>query len=141
MEYLEGETLAQRLEKGPLTLTQTLQTEAEIASALDRVPSSRYRPSRSQARQHHAHQGRRKAARFRIVQSNRVTCRSTLGISRGFHSKSRLPASSSAPSQYMAPEQFEGNPADARADIFAFGAVFYECCRRPKRSRGTVSRA
>ena len=28
--------------------------------------------------------------------------------------------------QYMAPEQVEGQEADARADIFAFGAVLYE---------------
>src|SRR5665213_2692064 len=28
--------------------------------------------------------------------------------------------------QYMAPEQIEGEPADTRADLFAFGAVLYE---------------
>ncbi len=38
--------------------------------------------------------------------------------------------------QYMAPEQFEGNPADARADIFAFGAVFYEMLSAAKAFEG-----
>src|SRR5712672_337059 len=37
MEYLEGETLAQRLQKGPLSLEQVLQYAIEIADALDKA--------------------------------------------------------------------------------------------------------
>ena len=37
MEYLEGETLAQRLEKGALPLDQALQVAIEIADALDKA--------------------------------------------------------------------------------------------------------
>ena len=37
MEYLEGETLAQRLDKGPLPLNQVLQYAIEIADALDKT--------------------------------------------------------------------------------------------------------
>ncbi len=37
MEYLEGDTLAQRLEKGPLPLDQALQVAIEIADALDKA--------------------------------------------------------------------------------------------------------
>src|ERR1700680_4117510 len=37
MEYLEGETLAQRLVKGPLPLEQVLQYSIEIADALDKA--------------------------------------------------------------------------------------------------------
>jgi len=36
MEYLEGETLAERLQKGPLRIEQALRTAVEIADALDR---------------------------------------------------------------------------------------------------------
>jgi eukaryotic-like serine/threonine-protein kinase len=41
MEYLEGETLAQRLMKGPLPLEQVLQYAIEIADALEREPAKR----------------------------------------------------------------------------------------------------
>src|ERR1700684_3094017 len=37
MEYLEGDTLAQRLAKGPLPLAQVLQYAIEIADALDKA--------------------------------------------------------------------------------------------------------
>ena len=39
--------------------------------------------------------------------------------------------------QYMAPEQLEGREADARTDIFAFGAVLYEMLTGKKAFEGT----
>ena len=38
--------------------------------------------------------------------------------------------------QYMAPEQFEGKEADARSDIWAFGAVLYEMVTGQKAFQG-----
>ena len=42
---------------------------------------------------------------------------------------------------YMAPEQLEGLPTDARTDLFAFGCVLYEMLSGKKRSRGEAARA
>src|ERR1039457_4563588 len=62
MEYLEGETLAQRLLKGPPPLEQVLQYAIEIADALDKAHRKGADASRPQARQHHADQDRHEAA-------------------------------------------------------------------------------
>ena len=61
MEYLEGETLAQRLQKGPLTPEHLLQCAIQIADALDKAPQGHH-ASRFETRQHHADQERGKAA-------------------------------------------------------------------------------
>jgi Protein kinase domain len=127
MEYLEGETLAQRLVKGPLPLEQVLQYAIEIADALDK-----------------AH---RKGVTHRDLKPGNVmlTKSGTKLLDFGL-AKLRQDASPATPLsqlptakdaitaqgtilgtlQYMAPEQLEGKEADARTDIFAFGAVVYE---------------
>jgi serine/threonine protein kinase len=62
MEYVEGETLAARLAKGPLPLDQVLQYAIEIADALDKA--KRRHASRFEAGQHYAHQIWSEAAGF-----------------------------------------------------------------------------
>ena len=73
MELVEGETLEQRLHKGPLSLEQTISYGAQIADALSKA-HKRLHPSRSQAFEHHAYEDRSKAARLRTCQT---VCRST----------------------------------------------------------------
>src|SRR6202162_6140629 len=127
MEYIEGETLAQRLQKGPLPIQQVLQYAIEIADALDK-----------------AH---RKGITHRDLKPGNVmlTKSGTKLLDFGLAKlkqevapvipDSQLPTMKSAITgegtilgtlQYMAPEQVEAKEVDARTDIFAFGAVVYE---------------
>ena len=69
MECLEGETLAKRLEKGPLPLEQVLKYGTQIANALEKAHRTGVVHREPQAGQHHAHAYRRKAARFWTCQA------------------------------------------------------------------------
>jgi Tol biopolymer transport system component/tRNA A-37 threonylcarbamoyl transferase component Bud32 len=139
MEYLEGETLATRLAKGPLPLDQTLRFAGEIARALDT-----------------AH--REGIVHRDLKPQNVMLTRSGVKLLDFGLAKSVAPASkpidftavataAEAPVtregtivgtfQYMAPEQLEGRDADARTDIFAFGAVVYEMATGQRAFQGT----
>jgi serine/threonine protein kinase/Tol biopolymer transport system component len=139
MEYLEGETLAQRLMKGPLPLDQTLQYAIEIADALDK-----------------AH---RKGVTHRDLKPGNIMLTKTgtklldFGLAKlrqdaaPVVSLSQMPTADSLTAQgtilgtlhYMAPEQVEGKEVDARTDIFAFGAVVYEMATGKKAFEGKTS--
>src|SRR5579864_6577168 len=126
MEYIEGETLALRLQKGPLPLDQVLRYAIEIADALDK-----------------AH---RKGITHRDLKPGNImlTKSGTKLLDFGL-AKLRAPPTAGPLSQlptandsitaqgtilgtlqYMAPEQLECKEADARTDSFAFGVVVYE---------------
>src|SRR6266496_1045943 len=133
MEYLEGETLADRLLKGALPTEQTLRYGIEIADALDKAH-----------RQGIVHRDL-KPGNVMLTKSGvklldfglaKVLLPSPGGRGTGDEGLTSFPTMASSPLtqegtilgtfQYMAPEQLEGKEADARTDIFAFGAVLYE---------------
>jgi serine/threonine protein kinase len=126
MEYLEGETLDDRLTRGPLPAADVLRYGAEIADALD-----------------HAH---RKRVIHRDVKPSNVMLTADgvklldFGLAKGPVLVAAAPTSTASLDQqkltaegtmigtfqYMAPEQLEGRSVDGRTDIFALGSVLYE---------------
>ena len=129
MEYLEGESLAQRLGRGPLPLDQALRIAIEIASALERahrqgIVHRDLKPANVMLTKTGAKLldfGLAKTAPLGTLVPAETT---PAGV------PTRLPLTTAGvilgTLQYMAPEQLEGLEADARSDVFAFGAVLYE---------------
>jgi len=137
MEYLEGETLAERLLKGPLPKDQTLRFGIEIADALDKAHG-----------QGIVHRDL-KPGNVMLTKSGVKLL--DFGLAKVFAPAIPIEALTSAPTaigvvtregtilgtiSYMAPEQLEGSPADPRTDIFAFGATLYEMATGKKAFTG-----
>ena len=139
MEYLEGETLAQRLDKGPLPLDQVLRYAIEIADALDKahrqgVTHRDLKPGNIMLTKVGA----------KLLDFGLAKLRADAAPGVPF---SQLPTAQDSLTvegtilgtlQYMAPEQVEGkvDDVDARTDIFAFGAVVYEMATGKKAFEG-----
>ncbi|HUK86680.1 MAG TPA: protein kinase, partial [Terriglobales bacterium] len=129
MEYMEGESLADRLQRGPLPPEQLLKYGVEICEGLE--------------------QAHRSGVVHRDLKPGNIMLTRTgaklmdFGLAKTANpeaSASALTASLAGPGgkpltaegmvvgtfQYMAPEQLEGKEADARSDVFALGSVLYE---------------
>ena len=138
MEFLEGETLAERLRKGAMPLNEIFKIGIAVADALAVAH-----------RQGIVHRDL-KPGNIMLTQSGAKLM--DFGLAKPLGARNPAPGSGAAPSftavatlsgpsplsplttagsvigtiQYMSPEQIEGKEADARSDIFAFGAVLYE---------------
>ena len=135
MEFLEGQTLAERLSKGPLAPAEVLEFALQICEALEKahrqgVVHRDLKPGNIMLTK----QGvklldfglAKWAGPANVAGSAEVTARDSLteqGTILGTV-------------QYMAPEQLEGKEADARTDIFAFGSVLYEMASGKKAFAG-----
>ncbi len=127
MEYLEGQTLAERLQNGALSIEQVLKIGIEIADALDKAHRQNIvhrdlKPGNIMLTKSGA-----KLMDFGLAKPAHTTF--TTGTSVGTLTLSnRLSVEGTIVGtfQYMAPERLEGKEADVRSDIFAFGAVLYE---------------
>src|SRR5882762_1064253 len=128
MEYLEGETLAQRLVKGPLPLEQVLLYAIEISDSLDKahrkgVTHRDLKPGNIMLTKTGT-----KLLDFGLAKLKQEVAPANVPLSELPTANDPLTAEGSIVGtlQYMAPEQLEGKEVDTRTDIFAFGAVVYE---------------
>ena len=138
MEYLEGETLAQRLMKGPLPIQQVLQYAIEIADALDKahrkgVTHRDLKPGNIMLTKTGT-----KLLDFGLAKLKQEASPANVSLSDLPTAADPLTAQGTilGTLQYMAPEQLEGKEVDARTDIFAFGAVVYEMATGKKAFEG-----
>jgi len=137
MEYIEGETLASRLERGALPLERALQVGVQIADGLDKahrrgIVHRDLKPGNIMLTKDGA-----KLLDFglaKLMAPDAVVAESALATEdKPLTAEGTLVGTV----QYMAPEQLEGKEADARTDVFAFGAVLYEMITDNKAFEGT----
>jgi serine/threonine protein kinase len=127
MEYLEGETLEQRLKKGAMPLDEALKIATQIADAFS-----------ASHRQGIVHRDLKPGNVMLTKDGAKLL---DFGLAKTAAAGAAVPGLSMLPTtpaqltahgtilgtfQYMAPEQLEGREADARSDIFAFGALVFE---------------
>ena len=155
MEFLEGETLAERLRKGAMPLNEILKIGIAVAESLavahrQGIVHRDLKPGNIMLTQ-----GGAKLMDFGLAKPLGLQA---TGAGSGSAPSFTAAATLSGPSplspltsagsiigtiQYMSPEQIEGKEADARSDIFAFGAVLYEMVtgKRPFAGKSQISLA
>ncbi|MGA2260704.1 MAG: protein kinase [Acidobacteriota bacterium] len=138
LELVEGETLAQRIAKGPLPVDEALEVCRQIAEGLEAAHEKGI-----------IHRDL-KPANVKVTPEGKVKVLD-FGLARALHDQAATADLSHSPTiteamtrpgvvlgtaAYMSPEQARGKPIDKRADIWAFGCVLYECLTGKRAFRG-----
>jgi Tol biopolymer transport system component/predicted Ser/Thr protein kinase len=137
MQYLEGETLEARLKRGALPLDRALEYAIQIADALNKahragIAHRDLKPGNIMLTKTGA----------TLLDFGLAKVGGPVGVAQGLSMLPTTPPGLTVQGtilgtfQYMAPEQLEGHEADARTDIFAFGAIVYEMITGKKAFEG-----
>jgi Tol biopolymer transport system component/tRNA A-37 threonylcarbamoyl transferase component Bud32 len=136
MEFLEGESLSEKLKRGPLPTAELLKTAIDVADALEKAHRAGIihrdlKPGNVMLTKSGA-----KLLDFGLAKTMTATVTSAGNSSASVFAAAVTLSSPASPLssagailgtvQYMAPEQIQGLEADARSDIFAFGLLLYE---------------
>jgi serine/threonine protein kinase len=128
MELLRGTTLADRLAARPLKLDEILDLGVQVASALDAAHAARivHRDIKP-ANIFLTEGGHAKVLDFGVAKlaGPGAHAQETLSVTVQQHLTGRGMTMGTV--AYMSPEQLLGDEIDARADLFSFGVVLYEC--------------
>jgi serine/threonine protein kinase len=129
MELVEGETLTQRIERGPMPLADALKTCCQIAEGMEAAHEKGI-----------IHRDL-KPANVKVTPEGKIKLLD-FGLARALLAQQGAADASQSPTltdqmthpgiilgtaAYMSPEQAKGRPVDKRADIWAFGCILYEC--------------
>jgi len=151
MEYLEGESLADRLKKGVPPLKETLKIGMEVCEALEvahraGIIHRDLKPANIMLTRSGAKLMDFGLAKAAAGLGRESTNALLLSSAKTLDGGSRLSPLTTAGAvlgtiQYMSPEQIEGKPADQRSDLFALGAVLYEMAtgKRPFDGKSQIS--
>jgi len=125
-EYVEGETLAERLVRGPLELQEALKLSIAMADVLDKAHRQGVTHGGLNPSVVLLTSGGPKLLDFGVTSLQQST---SIALSSMLTTRTSISALSAVPTlaaPYLAPEQFAGLEVDARTDIFSFGAILYE---------------
>jgi DNA-binding winged helix-turn-helix (wHTH) protein/tRNA A-37 threonylcarbamoyl transferase component Bud32 len=125
LEFVDGESLAQRITRGPMPVPEALEVCRQIADALEAAHQKGFvhrdlNPGNVKI----TADGRVKLLDFGLAKA--LAGHPPAGTARG----ERVLSDSGiivGTARYMSPEQAEGRPVDQRADIWSFGCVLFEC--------------
>lgn len=136
MECVEGESLAQRLRRGPLPLKETVRIAMDVCDALDiahraGIMHRDLKPGNIMLTKTGA-----KLLDFGLAKPAAAMSGATLTAMQPMQSPVTQEGTIVGTFQYMSPEQIEGKEMDGRSDIFSLGAVLYEMVTGKKAFEG-----
>jgi Tol biopolymer transport system component len=132
MEFLEGDTLARRLEKGALPLPELLEFAVQIASALAAAHAGGIvhrdlKPGNIMLTKSGA----------KLLDFGLAKVRAAEAVTGSLGDPITMAGTIVGTAPYMSPEQIQGREADSRSDLFAFGATLYEMLTGQRAFPGT----